>query len=63
MELNAWHYSTSLIMRPLNHDYIPEFITAKKKKHNKTKFKNKHFFQMQVNLLRFYSEYKLELKL
>lgn len=58
MELNAWHYSTSLIMRPLNHDYIPEFITEKK-----TKFKNKHFFQMQVNLFRFYSEYKLELKL
>lgn len=46
-------------MRPLNHDYIPEFITAKKK----NMFKNKHFFQMQVNLLRFYSEYKLELKL
>lgn len=45
-------------MRPLNHDYIPEFITEKK-----TKFKNKHFFQMQVNLFRFYSEYKLELKL
>lgn len=60
MELNAWHYSTSLIMRPLNHDYIPEFITANKKKN---KLKNKHFFQMQVNLFRFYSEYKLELKL
>lgn len=51
-------------MRPLNHDYIPEFIIAKNKKtKNKTKFKNKHFFQMQVNFFRFYSEYKLELKL
>lgn len=39
MELHAWHYSTSLIMCPLNRDYLTDFITEEM-------FKSKHSIQM-----------------
>lgn len=47
MKLNAWHYSSLLIMCQLNHVYITQFIIRKKSK------KIDVVFQMYPNILAF----------